>query len=184
MSTQNIMYKVSVPYAEALLELVKDKNLLLRANSDLSLISTMLSDSIDLQSTLSNPLINTATKKNIIERLCKDMIDDCILKFLFVLIDRRRISLLNIIIEKYFELAYTLESTVVVKLATPIAFSEIQQNAIINKIKIMTKSQQVKLIINIDTSLIGGFVIMIGSKVIDTSLAGKLKQIFFYLNQA
>jgi len=39
----------------------------------------------------------------------------------------------------------------------------------------------VKLITNIDSSLIGGFILKIGSKVIDASLSGKLQQIAFYL---
>ena len=184
MSTQNLIYKVSTPYAEALLELVKDKQLLLKANTDLLVINDILSNSIDLQSTLRNPLISIITKKNIIQTLFQDIVDDYILKFLFVLVDRRRIFLLNIIIDKYFDLVYELESTVVVQLATPIAFSESQQNAIIDKIKVMTQSNHVKLIMNIDPNLIGGFVITIGSKVLDTSLAGKLKQISFYLSQS
>ena len=45
----------------------------------------------------------------------------------------------------------------------------------------MTNGKKVKLITKIDPDLIGGFIIKIGSKVIDTSLSGKLQQIAFYL---
>ena len=47
----------------------------------------------------------------------------------------------------------------------------------------MTSSQNVKLVIEIDSSLIAGFTIKIGSKIIDASLSGKLKQISLYLNK-
>nr|QCI08539.1 ATP synthase CF1 subunit delta [Spermothamnion repens] len=183
MSSQSIMYKVATPYAEALLELAKAYKMLPNTAKDLSNISMILSNSIDLQKSLSNPLISIIAKKNILEQLFKDQVNDFVLNFLLVLVDRRRIFLLNIVIEKYLELAYRIESTVVINLFTASAFNEMQQDALIEKIKAMTNSQQVKLVITIDPNLIGGFVIKVGSKVIDTSLAGKLKQMSFYLNQ-
>lgn len=180
----SMMYKVATPYAEALLELAQDSNALEKTDQDLSLISTLLSNASDLQSCLSNPLVSVLIKKNILKELLQDQINDFVLKFLLVLVDRRRISLLSLIIEKYLELAYKLKAIIIVNLSTAIAFNESQQNAIINKIKAMTKSKEVKLLTNVDSTLIGGFVIKIGSKVIDTSLAGKLKEVAFYLNKA
>ena len=96
--------------------------------------------------------------------------------------DRRRITLLSIIIQKYLELSYQLDSIVVAQVRTSISFTETQQEDLVKQIKNITNSKEVKLLITIDPDLIGGFIVQIGSKVIDTSLAGKLKQISFYLN--
>nr|QCI08371.1 ATP synthase CF1 subunit delta [Ptilothamnion sphaericum] len=183
MNSQSIMSKVATPYAEALLELAKEYNLFPKTAEDLSTVSTTLSNSLDLQNILSNPVINILVKKNILEQLFKNQINDFVLNFLLVLVDRRRISLLSTIIDKYLELVYRIESIVVIYLFTAIAFNEIQQDALTEKIKNMTNSKKVKLVMSIDPSLIGGFVVKIGSKVIDTSLAGKLKQMSVYLNQ-
>nr|QCI07014.1 ATP synthase CF1 subunit delta [Haraldiophyllum bonnemaisonii] len=182
MSTQSIINKISVPYAEALLELSKDANLLKETTKDLSLISKTLSNSKDLQLFLYNPLTKILSKKKVLENLFKNEVNDFILKFLLVLVDRRRIFLLVTIIDKYLDLAYKLESTIVAELSTAIAFNEVQQNNLIETIKLITNSRYVKLAMNIDDNLIGGFYIKIGSKVIDSSLSGKLKQISFYLN--
>lgn len=182
MSTQSTINKIALPYAEALLELSKSSNLLKETTKDLSLISTTLSKSKDLQLFLYHPLNQIFIKKNVIKKIFENKVNDFILQFLFVLLDRRRIFLLITIIDKYLDLAYQLESTIVAELSTAIALTELQQNDLIKKIKIMTNSQYVKLIINIDVNLIGGFYLKIGSKVIDSSLAGKLKQISFYLN--
>ena len=183
MSSQSVMSKVATPYAEALLDLAKSYDLLPTTAEDLSKISTILLNSVDLQNSLSNPLVNILTKKSILETLFKDQINDFVLNFLLVLVDRRRIFLLNVIIEKYLELVYKIESTVVINLATAIAFNEVQQNALIGKVKTMTNSKKVKLVTSIDSDLIGGFVLTIGSKIIDTSLSGKLKQMSLYLNK-
>nr|YP_009391231.1 ATP synthase CF1 subunit delta [Dipterocladia arabiensis]ARW59375.1 ATP synthase CF1 subunit delta [Dipterocladia arabiensis] len=182
MINQNMTDKISVPYAEALLELAKNKNLLSEMEQDLNLISTTLSNSKDLQLFLVNPSISILVKKKILITLFKDQINNVLLNFLSVLVDRRRISLLSFIIDKYLELTYQLNSITIAELSTAVEFNEIQQKALIEKIKLITKSNNVKLVININPSLIAGFVVTIGSKVIDASLSGKLKQMSFYLN--
>lgn len=182
MSNQSTINKIAVPYAEALLELSKQSNLLKETTKDLSLISTTLSQSKDLQFFLYNPLTQILAKKNVLKKLFANQVNDFVLKFLLVLVDRRRIFLLVTIIDKYLNLAYQLESTLVVELLTAIAFNENQQNNLIEAIKKITKSKYVKLVMTVDNNLIGGFCIKIGSKVIDSSLSGKLRQMSFYLN--
>ena len=45
------------------------------------------------------------------------------------------------------------------------------------KLKIITGAKQIKLALKVDPTLIGGFTVEIGSKLIDTSIKGQLKQI-------
>lgn len=182
MSNQNIIGKIAVPYAEALLEVAQNSNLLQETSKNLSSISVILSESQDLQALLSNPLIKVSIKKDILQELLKNQVDDFILNFLLILVDKRRISFLSTIIEKYLELTYKLESITVAELSSATEFTQVQYNTLVEKIKLITKSNNVKLITTINSSLIGGFVIKIGSKVIDASLAGKLRKMSFYLN--
>lgn len=182
MSSNSIIDKISIPYAEALLGLAKDNNFIPEAEQNLLFISTTLSNSKDLQLFLANPLINVLVKKKVINNLFKGSINDFILNFLLVLVDRRRIPLLIIIINKYLELTYRLNAIIIVELSTSVEFSEIQQETLVETIKNITNSKNVKLIMTVNSSLIGGFIIKIGSKVIDASLAGKLRKISFYLN--
>lgn len=182
MNSKNLIEKISEPYAEALLEIAKESNYIKEMKKDLSMIFDILSSSKDLQLFLAHPLLDISTKKNIINQLFKNQVNDNILNFLFILIDKRRISILQDIINKYFELIYKLESVTVVELITPVEFNEVQINNLIDKVKLLTNKKNIKLITNINLSLIGGFILKIGSKVIDTSLSGKLKQISLYLN--
>nr|YP_009295994.1 ATP synthase CF1 delta subunit [Schizymenia dubyi]AOM64929.1 ATP synthase CF1 delta subunit [Schizymenia dubyi] len=182
MSNQNVMSKVALPYAEALLELANNSHLLDKTNQDVALIIEILSKSIDLKLFLENPLITSTAKKDVLNQILVNQVNDFVLKFLLVLIDRRRIPILRVILNKYLELAYKLESIVIAEIATTVVLTESQEDNLIEKLKIITKSEQVKLSISVDSSLIAGFIIKIGSKVIDTSLSGKLKQMSLYLN--
>lgn len=182
MTSQSVIYKIAKPYAEALLSAVKDQNIINETQKDLSFISSILSESKDLKLFLNNPLIVSVSKKEILKKLFADQVSPYVLNFLLVLVDRRRISLLNAVIEKYLELAYELESTTVVEISTVVTMTESQQNALIERLKIITCSKKIKLLFSIDASLIGGFIAKIGSKVIDTSISGKLRSMALYLN--
>ena len=103
------------------------------------------------------------------------------MKFLLVLCDRGRISYLDSILEKALELAYKAASIEMVKITTSVAFTSSQQETMISKLKKMTGAEQVKLEINVNPNLIGGFVIQVGSKIIDTSILGQLRQLSSYL---
>nr|YP_009399913.1 ATP synthase CF1 subunit delta [Tolypiocladia glomerulata]ARW69732.1 ATP synthase CF1 subunit delta [Tolypiocladia glomerulata] len=182
MSTQNFGEKVATPYAEALIAKAQKVECLDQYKIDLSSILSVLLKSKDLQIFLVNPLNSNINKKSVLKKLFDGQINSFIMNFLLVLVDRRRISFLKSIIEKYLEITYLLESVTIVELYSVVDFSEDQQNDLINKIKLATKSNEIKLISKKDPSLIGGFIIKIGSKVIDASLVGKLNKISSYLN--
>lgn len=99
-----------------------------------------------------------------------------------VLVDRGRITILQNVAEKYLELAYKLSSITVAKVTTVQALSTDQETALTTKIKAMTQSNEVKLIVEIDEGLLGGFTIQVGSKIIDASLKGKIRQVASHLD--
>jgi ATP synthase F1 delta subunit len=64
---------------------------------------------------------------------------------------------------------------------TAIPLTDKQKNKLIKKLEIMTDSNQVNLNIIIDSDLIAGLKIQIGSKVIDTSLKNQIAQMAYFL---
>ncbi len=181
MSSKNV--KIAQPYAEAFLEL-SNKGSLDTVINDLNCVSSSVSGSPELKTLLSNPLINSQTKKNVIKSVFNEKIDNNTLKFLLVLCDRGRISYLESIIDKALELAYKAASIETVKIISSITFTSIQQEALTSKLKKMTGAEQIRLEISTNSNLIGGFVVQVGSKIIDTSIQGQLKQLSSYLSSS
>ena len=60
--------------------------------------------------------------------------------------------------------------------------TEVQKQALKDKLQLITNSKDVQLVLHVNTELIGGFVVKIGSKVIDMSILGQINQISSYLN--
>ena len=172
-----VLSKVAEPYAEALLDLAKSNGSLKETTNDMNIVTQFLANSSDLKKFLGNPLITKDAKKNVVKDIFGEQIDGSTLKFLLLLVDRGRIEVLESIAQKFLELSYKQESIEIAKITSSIQLSADQQKSIAEKLKKITGAKQIKLALKVDPQLIGGFTIEIGSKMIDTSIRGQLKQI-------
>lgn len=172
-----IVSKVAEPYAEALIDLAKSKSSLKETTNDMNIVLQFLANSNDLKKFLSNPLITKEAKKNVVKDILGEQINESSLKFLLLLIDRDRISVLDSVIQKFLELSYQEDSIAIAKITSSIQLSAQQQQNIAEKLKVISGAKQIKLALKVDPQLIGGFTIEIGSKLIDTSIRGQLRQI-------
>ena len=140
-----------------------------------------LSSSKELKSSLSSPMVSNDSKKSILKDVFQEQLGAAFISFLMVLVDRNRIGVVETILEKYLELAYKVSAVTIANVTTAIPLSPEQHDSLTSKLKQMTSAEEVKLVITVEPELIGGFIIQVDSKVIDTSLKGQLKQIASYL---
>lgn len=166
--------KVSQPYANAFIQMVSGKDSLDKVISDLTYIEAALK-SPDLVQAFSNPLLSVDTKKGMVKAVFKGKLEAKTVNFLLVLCDRGRINCLEGVTSLALEMAYKQASVTVAHVISSSEMSEGQQEALVTKLKAMTNVKQVKLEIKVDKTLIGGFTVQIGSRVIDTSIQGQLK---------
>jgi len=169
--------KIAEPYAEALLELANSSSSLKETTNDMNIVSQFLMNSSDLKKFLGNPLVTREAKKNVIKDVLGEQVTSKSLTFLLLLVDRGRIAFLEGITQKFLELSYKKESIEIAKVTSSIQLSTQQQQNLAGKLKKVTGAKQIKLALKVDPSLIGGFTVEIGSKLIDTSIRGQLKQI-------
>lgn len=172
-----LVVKIAVPYAEALLELANANNSLKETTNDMTTVSHFLANSSDLKKFLVNPRITRENKKIILRDVLVEQIGEKTLTFIMLLVDRNRIAYLDSIAYKFIELSYDQESIEIAKVTSSVRLSSDQQKGIATKLKGITGAKQIKLALKVDPALIGGFTIEIGSKLIDTSIRGQLKQI-------
>jgi F-type H+-transporting ATPase subunit delta len=148
--------------------------------SDLTNIEAAL-ESKDLVQALSNPLLSVEAKKEIIKSVFQGKIDGKSVNFLLVLCDRGRIDCLASIASLALQMAYKEASVEVATVISASEMSESQQEALVTKLKSMANVKEVKLDIALDESLIGGFTVQIGSRIIDTSIQGQLRKLASHL---
>lgn len=181
MSNKNFVKTIALPYAEALIELtstLQDNSEFVR---DVETIYQVLSESEELRHFLSNPLVNKQSKKIVISRLFTEQIHNILINFLFIVIDKNRVSFLKEILQLYFELSLSTKSSKLVHVYTVRKLNLEQQQALMKKLEILTGSRTVQLDVIIDPSLIAGLILKVNSKVIDVSLYGQLQSMAVFL---
>jgi len=182
MSEKKISSKIAQPYAEALIDIAVAKSILQEVTSDMKNIKETIRTSSELTNILQNPLIDNKSKKNILQQIFDNNINSVTLNFIKLIIDRNRIILLEKICDEFIALAYDKSGITIANVTTSIPFTEKQYNLLIEKIKKLTNSNDVEINVEVDSELIGGFTIQLGSKIIDNSLKGQLQQMASYLN--
>lgn len=179
MTSRNI--KLALPYAEALLDITSKDGSVDKVINDLNCLSASISESAELRKTLANPLLPSTVKKEIVKSIFADNVSKDIIKFLMVLCDRGRISYLEDIVEISLEIAYKKASIKIAYVTSSVEVTAAQEESLTAKLQSMTGAKQIKLKLNVDESLLGGFIIQVGSKIVDNSVKGQLKQLSSYL---
>lgn len=182
MSKNPLAVKISIPYARALYDFSVEQNLMHQITADLQNLEVFLEETPDLINYLNNPLIGTNQKQELLDKTLKNQLNKETFKFLSILVTRDRINLLKPIIKRYLNLVYELASIKMVEVSTAFAFTNLQKNSLIKKLKELTNAREIRLIINVDSSLIGGFLIKTNSKVVDFTIKNQLQLLAKHLD--
>lgn len=176
--------KVVAPYAQALMSVASSNNLTEQVGEDVRSLLDLMKNSEQLRDFLANPFVNANKKKAVLRQVLGEGIQPYLRNFLLLLIDRRRILLLEEICQQYLALLREMNQTFLAEVISAVELTEAQQQGVREKVMAMTNARQVELDTKIDPDLIGGVIIKVGSQVIDASLRGQLRRLSLRLTSA
>ena len=182
MSGNPLTAKIAAPYARALFDFSVEKNIMHQITADFQNLEIFLDETPQLTEYLNNPIVSQDAKREILEKTVQSQVNTETFKFLMVLVDRDRINLLKAVITSYLELVYETASIKMIEVSTAFAFTNLQKNTLIQKLKELTNAREIRLIITVDPSLIGGFLIKTESKVIDFTIKNQLQKLAKHLD--
>ena len=174
--------KIAAPYARALFDFSVEKNIMHQITADFQNLEIFLNKSSDFTDYLKNPIVSQAAKREILTKTLQSQVNTETFKFLMVLLNRNRINVLNSVIANYLELVYETASIKTIEVLTAFAFTNLQKNTLIQKLKELTNAREIRLVITVDPSLIGGFLIKTESKVIDFTVKNQLQRLAKHLD--
>ncbi len=161
-------------YATALFELALSGKQLDAVADDLRSLRAMMAASADLRRAIKSPVISRQDHVKAVTALAQQAeMDDLTCRFLGFIAASRRLGALDGMIESYLALLahYRGEITAEVTSATKLSPKHTEDVAAALK---SAMGKTVTVDARIDASLLGGLVVKIGSKMIDTSLRTKL----------
>lgn len=169
--------RISARYAKSLLDLARERNELESVKKDMDfLISSMKNR--DLVLFLKSPIINAGKKLSVFKALFEGKVGVTAMAFFDIIIRKgREIYLPEICVDfvnqyKIFNKISTVTITTAVPM-TDIALDDIKSKLLSSEITM----DKLDIIMNVDPSIIGGFIIEVGDKLYDASITHKLEQV-------
>ncbi len=168
---------ISSRYGSALYNLASEKKCVDEILNDFVLVEETLNESSELRQVIRSPLINSEEKLNILLKIFDGSNFNNLTKtFLKVLDNNKRISNLSSIILQFKKINSDKRGDISADVTSANELSEDDKNNITNQLK-SSLGQKLSLNFDVDKDIIGGLIVKVGSKMIDTSIANKISKL-------
>jgi F-type H+-transporting ATPase subunit delta len=161
-------------YAKALLDLAIEKDQLEPVYGDMQVLQQICKGNRDFVNLLRSPVIKAGIKRKIIQAVTNGKISAITTAFNALLANKGRESNLPEIITSFINQYKRHKNIQTVKLTTVVPISAGLREAIISQVKKAGDFHTIELEEKIDESLVGGFVLRIGDKLVDASISHDL----------
>lgn len=177
---------VAARYASALFELADAAQALDETARDLGTLRQMLADSADLRRMIRNPLLTRAEQGAAMQALAERAgLSDLVRRFLGLVAQNRRLFALPAMITHYLEELSRRRGEMSADVVAARPLSDAQMTALTQAIaaKFGLKASAGKVAVNVtvDPALIGGLVVKVGSRMVDSSIRTKLDKLHLAL---
>lgn len=164
-------------YASALFELAKEQDATAQVEADLTAFESLLRESEDLRRLVASPVFAAEDQARAVAAILdKAGISGLTANFFQVIAGNRRLFAVPEMITVFKALAADSRGEVVAEVTTAQTLSE-QQVAQLTETLTTSVGKNVKLDARVDPAILGGLIIRIGSRMIDSSLRTKLTAI-------
>lgn len=164
-------------YASALYELAGEAGVVTTVESDLDSLGEVILANADLAALIRNPRVSRDDAAKAIEAVAEVLrLSELTRNFLGVLAANRRLGVLPQIIRAFSTIAAAARGEVTAQVTSAHALTDDQLAALQAKLK-EREGRNVKIKTSVDPELLGGLVVTIGSKRIDSSIRTRLNSL-------
>ncbi len=168
---------ISDRYASALYELATEKKVVDPVLNDLLNLKTILKENKELSLVIKSPLISSPDKLNIFNSLLEKIkANELTNTFLKVIEQNKRFSNLVSIISQFININSHKRGDVLADITSANELNDDQKTNITNQLKSIL-GDKLSLNFDVDKNIMGGLIVKVGSKMIDTSLSNKINKL-------
>lgn len=172
-----LLNSIATPYAEALLQVAEARQEIDTVAEQARAVLALWNQSAELRAAMASPVLEPQAKKAALAKLFEGQITPSFQNLLKLLADRQRIAVLDAVLLRFLELYRELRDITLAQVTSATPLSEEQQQQLNDKVRAIAGSKTVEFDLAVDPGLIGGFVVSMGSRVIDASLSGQVRRL-------
>ena len=165
---------VSTTYGEALFELAAENNKEEEFLGEITALQGILKDNPALGSLMNHPKILKEEKLKVLEDVFSGRISRELLGFLHLVVAKDRYGEIDGILDFFIGKVKQHQGIGIANVATAVSLNEDQKKEIENKLLATTPFDRMEMHYQVEEDLIGGMVIRIGDRVVDSSVKTKL----------
>jgi len=172
-------------YGNALFELARDEKAIDAVKADLDHFDAMIAGSPDLTRLVRSPVFGADEQLKALQAILdKAGIKGLAANFLRVVTTNRRLFAVCEMIRAFRALAATHKGEVVAEVTVAEKLSDKNLDALKDALKSVTGGKDIDLDMNVDPAIIGGLIVKVGSRMVDSSLRTKLNAIKIAMKEA
>lgn len=164
-------------YAKSLIDISIEKGKLEKVYEDMLWLQQAIRGNRDLHNLLRSPIIKADKKEKVISAVTANRLSDIVSTFIMLLIRKGREAYLAEIIPAFISQYKESKNIHTLKLTTAMPLSDEIRNSIVSKVKAESGYQNVEVEEKVNPDIIGGFILQMGDKLIDASIAYDLKEV-------
>jgi F-type H+-transporting ATPase subunit delta len=176
-TSSGIQASLAGRYALALFELARDGKALDSVAASLTTLKAALAESAELKALTQSPLIGREAAAKAIDAVAKSLgTDPLTTKTLGVLASNRRLSQLPNVIRAFDTLLSAHKGETRAEVTSAFPLTKTQQTALAKQLKTRT-GRDMALDLTVDPAIMGGLIVKMGSRMIDSSLRTRLNKL-------
>ena len=168
---------VSKTYGEALFELAVEENKTGLFLEEVESLLKVIQENPDFGQFMNHPKIPKDEKLAVMENIFRDRMDKELLGFLVTIVEKDRYSEIEEILKYVIDSIKEYRNIGVAYVTTAIPLEENQKKDVEDKLLSTTKYETLECYYKVDEALIGGMVIRMGDRVVDSSIRTKLESL-------
>ena len=167
--------RAAIRYAKAVLSLASDQKSADAVNDDMKLLVSTIAENDELKEMLKSSIVKSEVKKTTLRKIFPNL--GAISNGLFdVLISNKRIDILNEVAKSYIALYDEVNGKEKATVITAVPMTNELEIKVLAKVKELT-SKAVELENIVDESILGGFILRVGDKQYNASIANQLNKL-------
>lgn len=168
--------RVASRYAKSLLELAVERNVLEQVHEDMLLFSKTVEENRAFQLLLSNPIVKHDKKLAILNGIFKGRVDALTLAFFEIVTRKNRESVLSQVATEFQRQYNNIKGIQEAQIVTATPLTP-ELRAEFSKMVAGQTGKKVQLKENVNPDLIGGFVLRVGDRQIDSSVRNSIRKL-------
>lgn len=165
---------VSKTYGEALFELAVEEGKEDSFLEEIMELKNILRENPDFSKLMNHPKILKEEKQKVLNNVFQERISEELLGFLHLIISKDRYGEIDSILDYFIDEVKKLKGIGVAYVTTAIALNEAQKKEVEAKLLATTSFRKMEMHFQLEEEIIGGMVIRIGDRVVDSSIRTKL----------